>query len=187
MRQERLYGKYKVDMMEERVLEINPKVNVTTYKEFYMPNNEAGIIDETVDYIVDAVDTVTAKLELVREAKEKKIPVISSMGTGNKLNPAQLEVTDISKTSICPLAKVMRKEVKKRNLGKLKVVYSKEEPIKINEDADASCKKNCICPASVKRTCAIRNQVPGSTSFVPPVAGMIIASEVIKDLCFRPN
>jgi len=175
-------GTYKVDAMEERILEINPKANVIKYKEFYMPNSEVQIIDESIDYIVDAVDTVTAKIELVKNAEEKGIPIISSMGTGNKLDPTLFEVTDIYKTSVCPLAKVMRKELRARNIERLKVVYSKEEPIKIDEELESSCKKNCICPKDVQRKCDVKNQIPGSISFVPSVAGLIIAGEVIKDL-----
>lgn len=154
-------GKPKVEVARERILEINPNANVEIYQEFFMPNSEE-IIDNTVDYIVDAVDTVTAKIELVVRANKLNIPIISSMGTGNKLDPTKFEVTDIYKTSVCPLAKVMRKELRTRGIKKLKVVYSKEEPIKLNK--------------------AEQKQVPGSISFVPSVAGLIIAGEVIKDL-----
>ncbi len=156
-------GQYKVDVEKERILEINPDADVQTYKVF-MPNNTV-ILDKTVDYIVDSVDTVTAKIELVVQAKKLGIPIISSMGTGNKLDPTRFEVTDIYKTSVCPLAKVMRRELKARNIEKLKVVYSKEEPIKVNKNIESSSK-----------------QVPGSISFVPSVAGLIIAGEVIKDI-----
>lgn len=155
-------GKPKVEVAKERILEINNKAKIEIYKEFFTPNTE-GIIDDSVSYIVDAVDTVTAKIELVLRAKELNIPIISSMGTGNKLDPTKFEVSDIHKTSVCPLAKVMRKELKKRDISKLKVVYSKEEPIK---------------------TTILENnkKVPASISFVPSVAGLIIASEVVKDL-----
>lgn len=175
-------GKYKVDVMKERILEINPEATVETFKEFYMPNSEKSIIDESVDYIIDAVDTVTAKIELVMQANKLNIPIISAMGSGNKLDPTKFEVTDIYKTSVCPLAKVMRKELRTRGINKLKVVYSKEEPIKPNENCENSCKNNCICPPGTKRKCTIRKQVPGSISFVPSVAGLIIAGEVIKDI-----
>lgn len=175
-------GKYKVDVMEERILEINPNSKVQTYKEFYMPDSNHNILDESVDYIVDAIDTVTAKIELVMNAKELNIPIISAMGSGNKLDPTKFEVTDIYKTSICPLAKVMRKELRARGIEKLKVVYSKEEPIKPYEGISNSCKSNCICPPGTKRKCTIRNQIPGSMSFVPSVVGMIIAGEVVKDI-----
>mgnify|MGYP002625052248 CR=1 FL=1 len=174
-------GKYKVEVAKERILEINPKANVQIVQEFFMPDSKE-ILDETVDYIVDSVDTVTAKIELVMRANKLNIPIISSMGTGNKLDPTRFEVTDIYKTSICPLAKVMRKELRARGIKKLKVVYSKEEPIKLDDTSEASCKSNCICPPGTKRKCTIRNQVPGSISFVPSVAGLIIAGEVIKDI-----
>ena len=144
-----------------------------------MPETE-GILDNSIDYIVDCIDTVTAKIELVVRAEKLNIPIISCMGTGNKLDPTRFEVTDIYKTSICPLAKVMRKELRNRGIKKLKVVYSKEEPVKLNETVENSCKHNCICPPGTKRKCTIRNQVPGSISFVPSVAGLIIAGEVVK-------
>ena len=175
-------GKYKVDVMKERILEINPKANVETYQEFFMPDSETKIINENLSYVVDCVDTVTAKIEIIEQCKKMNIPVISSMGTGNKLNPLEFEVTDIYKTSICPLAKVMRKELRKRNINSLKVIYSKEEPIKPDETLECSCKTNCICPPGTKRKCAERNQVPGSISFVPSVAGLMIAGEVVRDI-----
>ena len=175
-------GKYKTDVMKERILEINPNAKVETSKEFFMPESSHEMIDGSVDYIVDAVDTVTAKIELVVTANKMNIPIISSMGTGNKLDPTKFEVTDIYKTQMCPLAKVMRKELKARGIEHLKVVYSKEEPIKINNESDSSCKTNCICPPDTKRKCNVRSQVPGSISFVPSVCGLIIAGEVIKDL-----
>ena len=152
-------------MARERILEINSNANIEIYKEFFMPDSKDFFEDE-VSYIVDAIDTVTAKIELVLRANKHNIPIISSMGTGNKLDPTKFEVSDIYKTSVCPLAKVMRKELKNRGIDKLKVVYSKEEPIK-------------IAPVSENA-----KQVPGSISFVPSVAGLIIASEVIKDIIF---
>lgn len=155
-------GKAKVDVMKERILEINPNAKVETHKIFFLPNCEEKILDNSVTYIVDAIDTVTAKIELVMEAKKLNIPIISSMGTGNKLDPTALEVSDIYKTTVCPLAKVMRKELKKREIKKLKVVYSKEEPIKVQKEDEKI--------------------VPGSVSFVPSVAGLIIAGEVFKDI-----
>ena len=174
-------GKPKVEVARDRILEINPNANVEIFQEFFMPNSRK-ILDETVSYVVDSIDTVTAKIELVVRAEKLNIPIISSMGTGNKLDPTKFEVTDIYKTSVCPLAKVMRKELRARGIKKLKVVYSKEEPIKPYESAENSCKNHCVCPPGAKRTCAIKNQVPGSISFVPSVAGMIIAGEVIKDI-----
>ena len=175
-------GKYKVDVAMDRILDINPKATVTTYKEFFMPETQ-GIIDDSISYIIDAIDTVTAKIELVMRADKLNIPIISCMGTGNKLDPTKFEITDIYKTSMCPLAKVMRKELRVRGIKKLKVLYSKEEPIKTNNELEASCKTNCICPPDTKRKCSVRNDIPGSISFVPPVAGLIIAGEVIKDIC----
>ncbi len=174
-------GKYKVEVAKERILDINPNAKVEIYKEFFMPDSKQ-ILDKTEDYIVDSIDTVTAKIELVIRANKLNIPIISSMGTGNKLDPTKFEVTDIYKTSVCPLAKVMRKELRTRGIKNLKVVYSKEEPIKVNDNMESSCKKNCICPPDVKRSCSIKNQIPGSISFVPSVAGLIIAGEVIKDI-----
>ncbi len=174
-------GKFKVDVAKERILDINPNANVETYKEFFMPDSKE-ILDNSVNYIVDAVDTVTAKIELVIRANKLNIPIISCMGTGNKLDPTLFKVTDIYKTNICPLAKVMRKELRTRGIKKLKVVYSEEEPIKPDETLESSCKTGCICPPGTKRKCTAKNQVPGSVSFVPSVAGLIIAGEVIKDI-----
>lgn len=161
-------GKYKVDLMKKRILEINPKAEVEIYKTFFAEKTEEKIIDKNITYIVDAIDTVKSKIELIIQAKKLNIPIISSMGTGNKLNPNKFEITDISKTSICPLAKIVRQELKKRNIEKVKVIYSKENPIKIKkEEYEEQTNKK---------------QIPGSISFVPPVAGMIIAGEVIKDI-----
>ena len=174
-------GKQKVEVAKERILDINPNANVEIHQEFFMPGSPE-ILDDSVDYIVDSVDTVTAKIELVMRANKLNIPIISSMGTGNKLDPTRFEVTDIYKTSVCPLAKVMRKELKNRGIKKLKVVYSKEDPIKPEETESISCKNHCVCPPGTKRKCTAKNQVPGSISFVPSVAGLIIAGEVIKDI-----
>lgn len=151
-------GRYKVDVMKERMLSINPEVKVNIHQCFYLPENAEQFDLGRFSYVADAVDTVTAKIELIMRAKEAGVPVISCMGTGNKLNPMQLEIADIYQTSVCPLAKVMRRELRKRDVRELKVLYSREEPVKV------------------------RQSVPGSVSFVPPAAGLIIASEIIKDI-----
>ncbi len=175
-------GKYKVDVMKERILEINPNASVETHQCFYLPENSKDFKFEEYDYIVDAIDTVTAKLDLVMKANEFKVPIISCMGAGNKLDPTKFLVSDIYKTKICPLAKVMRRELKKRHVKKLKVVYSTELAIKPIEDESLNCKSNCICPPGAERKCTQRRAIPGSVSFVPSVAGLIIAGEVVKDL-----
>lgn len=175
-------GKYKTEVMRDRILDINPNANIEISKEFFMPDSSHDMLDSSINYIVDAVDTVTAKIELVVTANTLNIPIISAMGTGNKLDPTKFEVTDIFKTEMCPLAKVMRKELKKRNIKHLKVVYSKEEPIIPKSEEESNCKTNCVCPPGTKRKCSTRNQVPGSISFVPSVAGLIIAGEVVKDV-----
>lgn len=161
-------GQYKVDIMKERILEINPDAEVETYKEFFMPGSNLNIIKKDLDYVVDCIDTVTAKIEIVVQCKNLDIPIISAMGTGNKLDPSKLEITDIYKTNICPLAKVMRKELRKRNIDSLKVIYSKEEPIKPYEIPG--------CESEHKK------QTPGSVSFVPSVAGLTIAGEIIRNI-----
>lgn len=175
-------GQYKADVMEERIHDINPDCQVTVHKCFYLPENKDEFDFTQYSYVIDAVDTVTAKIQLVMEAQDTNTPIISSMGAGNKLNPAELEVADIYKTSVCPLAKVMRRELRKRNVKKLKVVYSKEKPIRPIEDMAISCRAHCICPPGAQHKCTERRDIPGSTAFVPSVAGLIIASEVIKDL-----
>jgi tRNA A37 threonylcarbamoyladenosine dehydratase len=168
--------------MKERILEINPEAEVTVHKCFFLPENSSEFPFETYDYIVDAVDTVTAKIELVLKANEMGIPIISCMGAGNKLDPTQFKVADIYKTKVCPLAKVMRRELKKRGVKKLKVVYSEEQPTRPLEDMSISCRAHCICPPGAERKCTDRRDIPGSTAFVPSVAGLIIGGEVIKDL-----
>lgn len=175
-------GRHKVEVMRERILSINPDAEVTTHRCFYLPENARDFDFSSYDYVVDAVDTVTAKLEIVMRAKESNIPVISCMGVGNKLNPTQLEIADIYKTSVCPLAKVMRRELRKRGVDKLKVLYSKEEPITPLDDSEDTCREHCVCPPGTTRKCTQRRAVPGSISFVPSAAGLIIASEVVKDL-----
>ena len=175
-------GKYKTDVMKERMLEINPDVDVAIHKCFFLPENADEFPFEGYDYIIDAVDTVTAKIELVMKAQEKNVPIISSMGAGNKLDASMFQVADIYKTKVCPLAKVMRRELKKRGVKKLKVVYSEEKPTRPIEDMAISCRTNCICPPGAKHKCTERRDIPGSVAFVPSVAGLIIAGEVIKDL-----
>lgn len=175
-------GKPKVEVMRDRILEINPKAEIIALKRFYMPDCAMEIIQGDEDYIVDAIDTVTAKLDLIVNAKKLEIPIISAMGAGNKLDPTRFEVTDIYKTSVDPLAKVMRRELKQRGVKSLKVVYSKEEPIKPMESEENSCSTNCVCPKGTERKCTVRRAIPGSISFVPSVVGLIMAGEVIKDL-----
>ncbi len=177
-------GRKKVEVMAERIKEINPKANVAMHQVFYMPDNADEYDLTGYDYIVDAVDTVTAKIELIVRAKNNNIPIISSMGAGNKLNPTALEVADIYKTSVDPLAKVMRHELKKRGIKDLKVVYSKEEPI-TPIDEDDSNKDSYVCSPGATRKCTQRRAIPGSVSFVPSAAGLIIASEVVKDIAVR--
>lgn len=175
-------GQYKVDIAQQRILEINPKAVVHTYKTFYAPQT-AELFDFTqYDYVVDAIDTVTGKLELVEQAEKAGVPIISSMGAGNKMDPTAFEVADIYETSVCPLARVMRRELKRRGIRKLKVVYSKEPPMTPIDDMAISCRTNCICPPGTARKCTQRRQVPGSNAFVPSVVGLIIAGEVVKDL-----
>ena len=151
-------GKYKVDAIKERILDINPNAEVITHKEFFLPENANEFDFTQYEYIVDAVDTVTAKLQIIVQAKEAGVPVISAMGAGNKVHPEMFEIADIYKTEMCPLAKVMRRELKERGIKKLKVVYSKEKPV-------------------------YKGDVPGSIAFSPSVAGLLMASEVIRDLC----
>ena len=160
-------GKYKVDLMKERILEINPNANVEVYKEFYMSDSKTDIITKDLSYAVDCVDTIMAKIAIICNCNAIDVPVISSMGTGNKLDPSMFEVADIYETSVCPLARIMKKDLRKRNIEKLKVVYSKENPINTND-----------CAINQNR----KYKVKGSISFVPSVAGLIIAGEVIKDI-----
>ncbi len=175
-------GQYKVDVAERRILEINPNAVVHTYKTFYMPQTAEQFDFTQYDYVIDTIDTVTGKIELVLQAQRAGVPVISCMGAGNKVDPTAFEVTDIYKTSVCPLARVMRHELKKRGVKHLKVVYSKEPAITPIDDMSISCRTNCICPPGTQRKCTQRRQVPGSNAFVPAAAGLIIAGEVVKDL-----
>ena len=176
-------GRYKTEVMKERMLDINPDVDVRMHNCFFLPENADEFPFEDYDYVVDAVDTVTAKIALVMKAQEMGVPIISSMGAGNKLDGSQFRVADIYKTKVCPLAKVMRRELKKRGVKKLKVVYSEEQPTRPIEDMAISCRTNCICPPEAQHKCTERRDIPGSVAFVPSVAGLIIAGEVVKDLC----
>lgn len=175
-------GQPKVEAMKERALEINPKIEIVTFQRFYLPGSSDELVRADYDYIVDAVDTVTAKIDLVMAARRLRIPIISCMGAGNKLDPTRLEVADIYSTSICPLAKVMRKALRKRGVESLKVVYSTEVPIEPLVTEENSCAYHCVCPKNAQRTCLQRRSIPGSVSFVPSVAGLILAGEVVKDL-----
>ncbi len=178
-------GKYKVDVAEERVHDINPDCDVKTYKTFFLPETKDEFDFTQYDYVVDAIDTVTGKLGIIECCQDANVPVISSMGAGNKVNASMFEVADIYKTSVCPLAKVMRHECRKRGIKKLKVVYSKEQPRRPLEDMSISCRQHCICPPGTVRKCTERRDIPGSTAFVPSVVGLIIAGEVINDLAAK--
>jgi tRNA A37 threonylcarbamoyladenosine dehydratase len=174
-------GRAKVDVMKERILDINPNAEVEANKTFYSKDNADDYDFSRYDYIIDAIDTVSSKLLLAERAQTAGKPIISCMGAGNKLNPTMLEVADIYQTTIDPLAKVVRKELRKRGVQDLKVVYSREVPIEPLEIEGGNCRTDCIC-TNKDRTCAARHQIPGSVSFVPSVAGLIIASEVVKDI-----
>ena len=182
-------GKYKVDVAAERIADINPDCKVKTYKLFYLPETEDQVSMQEYDYVVDAIDTVTGKLAIIVNAKKANVPVISCMGAGNKTNPALFKVADIYQTSVCPLARVMRRECRNRGIDSLKVVYSEEKPVRPLADLSISCRTNCICPPGTERKCTVRRDIPGSTAFVPSVAGLIIAGEIVNDLtqAFREN
>ena len=169
-------GKQKVEVMRDRILEINP------HDCFYLPDQRDLIDFASCTYVVDAVDTVTAKIDIVMAAKEAGVPVISAMGAGNKIHPELFEVADIYETSVCPLAKVMRRELKKRKVDSLKVVYSKEKARTPIEDMSISCKAHCVCPPGVQRKCTDRRAIPGSTAFTPSVMGLIMAGEIVNDI-----
>jgi tRNA A37 threonylcarbamoyladenosine dehydratase len=179
---QRTVGRYKVDVMRERILEINPNAEVGAHRVFYGPEAADAVNLSGYDYIVDAVDTMTAKLELVCRADALGAPIISCMGAANKLDASAFEVADIHETSVCPMARIMRKELRNRGIKALKVVYSKEPAMTPLENAAESCRQHCICPPGVTRTCLQRRQVPASNAFVPAVAGLIMAGEVIRDL-----
>ena len=175
-------GQYKVDVAEERVHDIDPNIRVTTYKTFFTPETQDQFDFTQYDYVVDAIDTVTGKIALVVKAKEAGVPIICAMGAGNKMDASAFRVADIYETSVCPLARVMRTQCRKRGIQRLKVVYSQEKPIRPLEDASISCRNHCICPPGTTRKCTERRDIPGSTAFVPPVVGLIIAGEVVRDL-----
>lgn len=176
-------GRPKVEVMAERLRDINPALEVETHKTFYLPENADAFDLSRYDYVVDAVDTVSAKVELAVRARQAGVPIVSCMGAGNKLDPTRFEVADIAATSVCPLCKVMRKELKRRGVEGLKVVYSKEPPLE-RDDAGtpAACRGACVCPKGSPRTCTVRRRIPGSIAFVPSVAGLILAGEVVRDL-----
>ena len=178
----RTVGAYKVDAAEERIREIAPDCTVRTYKTFFLPETQDQFDFRAYDYVVDAIDTVTGKLAIIESAKAAGVPVISAMGAGNKTDPSAFEVADIYETSVCPLALVMRRECRKRGIDSLKVVYSKEPPVRPLEDMSISCRAHCICPPGTARKCTERRDIPGSTAFVPSVAGLIVAGEIINDL-----
>lgn len=175
-------GKYKVEVAAARVEEINPRCKVTMHRTFYLPETADAFDFSAYDYVIDAIDTVTGKLSLVERAQAAGVPIISCMGMGNKLEPTMIEVADIYATSVCPLARVMRTQLRKRGVKSLKVVYSKEKPIRPLDDDEISCRNHCVCPPGTERKCTERRDIPGSTSFVPSVAGLVIAGEVLKDL-----
>ena len=175
-------GKYKVDVMKERMLDINPDAKIDLHKCFFLPGNADEFPFREYDYVVDAVDTVTAKIELILRAQKENIPIISAMGAGNKLDAGRLQIADIYETRVCPLARVMRRELKKRNVKSLKVVYSDEQPVRPLEDMSISCRSDCICPPGAERKSTERRDIPGSTAFVPAVAGLLIAGEIVRDL-----
>jgi tRNA A37 threonylcarbamoyladenosine dehydratase len=178
-------GKYKAEVAKARVADINPRAIVNVYKTFYTPETKDEFDFSQFDYVVDAIDTVSGKIALVMQAQESGTPIISCMGAGNKLDPTRFEVADIYSTSVCPLAKVMRHELRKRGVKALKVVYSKEEAMRPIDEEESSCRTHCICPPGTVRKCTVRRDIPGSTAFVPPVAGLILAGEVIKDIVAR--
>jgi len=174
-------GQPKVEVMRQRILDINPRVQVNICQRFYLPDQAEDILNADYDYIIDAVDTVTAKIDLIVQAQQRGIPVISCMGTGNKLDPGRLQIDDIYSTSVCPLAKVMRRELRRRGITALKVVYSREEPVKPRVEEDNGSENECeSCLKS--GICSGKRSHPGSIAFVPAVAGLLLASQVVRDL-----
>lgn len=181
----RTIGKLKVEVMRDRILDINPKAVIEIHPYLYAADTADQIIPKDCDYVIDAIDMVSAKINLILNCQDKGIPIISAMGTGNKLEPQKLEVTDLYSTSVCPLARVMRKELRRRGVSHLKVVYSKEEPVKTHPIA-GDCNTHCVCPKK-DRTCTERRSIPGSTSFVPSTAGLLMAAEIVKSLIEKPR
>ena len=174
-------GQYKVDVAAERVREINPDCRTHTFRTFFLPDTRDQFDFSQYDYVIDAIDTVTGKLALIETAKAAGVPIICSMGAGNKTDPTAFRVADIYQTSVCPLARVIRSECRKRGVKHLKVVYSTEQPVRPLEDPAISCRSHFVCPPDTRK-CTVRRDIPGSTAFVPSVAGLIIAGEVVKDL-----
>ena len=175
-------GRNKVDVAAERVLDINPECHVRPICTFFLPETKDSFDFAAYDYVVDAIDTVSAKLCLVQKANQWSVPIISAMGAGNKLEPGRFHISDITRTHTCPLARVMRRELRKRGIRHLKVIWSDEPPNRPIEDMSISCRSHCICPPGAKHKCTERRDIPGSTAFVPAVAGLMIAAEVIRDL-----
>ena len=180
-------GRHKVDVMADRLRDINPDVQIAAHRMFYLPENADEIDLSQYSYVVDAVDTVTAKLELITRCTALKVPIISAMGAGNKLDPGKLQVSDIFKTHTCPLARVMRSECRKRGIRGLKVVFSSEDPIRPKEDLPVSCQDHGDCPPGTARRGTGRKDIPGSVAFVPSVMGMMMAAEIVKDLIGKPD
>ncbi len=178
----RTVGHPKVEVAKDRVLSINPHAEVETYRTFFLPDTKDQFDFTKWDYVVDAVDTVTAKLLIIEEAQKAGVPVISCMGCGNRLAPSKLEITDIYKTVKDPLSKVMRRELKKRGVKKCTVLYSTETALSPIEDPEISCREHCVCPPNSPRSCNDRRAIPASSPFVPPAAGLMIASKVAMDL-----
>lgn len=175
-------GKEKVAAAKARIQDICPEITVHTHSCFFMLDTADQFDFHDFDYVIDAIDTVTGKLEIILRAKAAGVPVISAMGAGNKLDPTAFRVADIYDTKVCPLARVMRYELRKRHVRDVKVVYSEEKPIRPIEDMAISCRNHCVCPPGTVRKCTVRRDIPGSNAFVPSVAGLILAGEVIKDL-----
>lgn len=178
-------GKYKVDVAEARIHDINRKCTVTKYQQFYLPENADSIDLSQFDYVVDCIDTVSAKMELIRRCHKLGVPIISCMGAANKLDPTAFRVADLQKTQMDPLAKVIRKKLRKEGILHVKVVYSEEEPLEPFDDEEISCRFHCICPNKDMRKCTERRTIPASNAFVPAAAGLIIGGEVVKDIVTR--